>query len=196
MRVENSGRVEDGLDAAHQVERIERDLAGDPLPALDADSGRVIRLGDGDSVGRAYWGKVRLEAVHGNTPPVYIEVDDPARTPFARMQIRRRLAEALADAGVSLPVRLDPDRADVHVSVFHDAAAGSYTVFALNREDGRAHKATVDLDLPDMPPTGRAWADFDKRGDVHIENGRLTLPDFSHACLVRLGGADPISVQD
>ncbi len=172
----------------------ERDLAGAPLPALDLGSGRVVRLGD--RVGRAYWGKVRLEAVHGNTPPVYVEVDDPARTPFARMQGRKRLADALTNAGISLPVRLDPDRADVHVSVFHNAAEGSYTVFALNREDGRAHKATVDLDLPDLPTAGRAWADFDKRGEVAVENGRITLPDFSHACLVQLGGADPGAARD
>ena len=112
------------------------------------------------------------------------------------MQGRKRLADALTNAGISLPVRLDPDRADVHVSVFHNAAEGSYTVFALNREDGRAHKATVDLDLPDLPTAGRAWADFDKRGEVAVENGRITLPDFSHACLVQLGGADPGAARD
>jgi hypothetical protein len=158
------------------------DLKGDALqPALE---GTVISLSE--KVGRPYWGRLHKAQVYGNTPAMLVEAPDPERTPESRRVLRQRLHDAVAEAGWVPPVVFADNLGATHAVPYHQVETGEWLLFLVHTDKGRSPQVSIQLNLGAAFTGGEAWCDFDRRHPVVITGDMLTVPDFSHACIVRL----------
>jgi hypothetical protein len=140
-----------------------------------------------EKAGRAYWGEVRRHREHGNTPPVFVETDDPERTPMARRRARMDLLARIEALGAAPLVEVDLFEGVIHAAAHRDPRTGERIVFLLHTGPGRHTGAAVRLNLPGLPESCVAWTDFDKEIPVEFgPDGALTTPPFTHVCLLRL----------
>ncbi len=162
------------------------DLCGAPFGDALSDNAGVIVLGE--TIGRAYWGRVRREQVYGNTPPVLVEAPDPQRTPQRRRALRKVVLDALESSQTVLPLRLIENEGNAHVAPFYHGVEDAWLLFLVHHAPGRCHHVDIQLALDGKRFThARAWCDFDARHDLSVDDeDSLRVPDFAHSCLVYL----------
>lgn len=179
-----------------------RDMKGDSLsqrllPAGSSSdaSVRSTKLGSGQvfwqtaKVGRDYWGKVRRIRVRGNTPALFVEQPDPARTPEARRAIRRQVVRLLEAGGNREPVQVDVDSGTIHAATWKNEAEESWKVFLVNRSGGRAYDPVLTFDPALFETKVEVWRDMERRSELQIgADGKLKLPSFAHSAIVTLRG--------
>ena len=167
--------------------RIPRvDMRGDLLDSPLEEASNVVWLPE--KLGRPYWGRLHKEQVHGNTPAMLVEAPDPDRTPEARRLLRERLLEAVSNVGWTPPITFDENLGTIHVVPYHRTETREWLLFLVHKGAGRSPGVTLTFNLDTEPTGGEAWGDFDKRLPVEVNEGRITVPDFAHTCLVRLTG--------
>ena len=154
------------------------DSHGSPLlDVLPADASGALRF-DG-AVGRAYLGTLKRFRVAGNTPPLFIEVDDRDKARANGRATQARVRAYFQSRGI--PLVLGPEEHRVEVSV-HEKA-GETTLFLLRGETQPAPLTGVRVEL--AASRAEVKVDHGPWRPALIHDGYTTVPEFRNICLVR-----------
>ena len=148
----------------------------------DYGKGKVVNFRH--KIGRKYWGRVRRWREAGNTPQVYMRLDNSQEAVIKRDYLRNEFVKNIAESGFSLDTYIVNPSGDVHLACYYSDVDDA-KLFLVNR--GSRQRETV-IKLPSSLSVGKkinAVVDFDKNYDISLDkDNQIVIPSFNHSIII------------